>query len=153
MEVFYSGKWGTICDNSWDINDATVVCRQLGYKFGVRALRGSYISNGTGQIWLNEVACTGSEQNLSSCPHNGWGNKNCGHGKDAGVECSSTGTVKIILKIELGFPVVNMFNFYMLDPDLVRVRWRIKTYLIRPRLLTCYCYHNFGAHLCKPNKA
>ena len=109
MEVFYSGKWGTICDNSWDINDATVVCRQLGYKFGVRALRGSYISNGTGQIWLDEVACTGSEKNLSSCPHNGWGNKNCGHGRDAGVECSSTGTVKIILKIELVFPGVNNY--------------------------------------------
>ncbi|CAB4013293.1 deleted in malignant brain tumors 1 -like isoform X2, partial [Paramuricea clavata] len=79
VEVFYSGKWGTICDNSWDINDATVVCRQLGYKFGVRALRGSYIFNGTGQIWLDDVACTGNEQSLSSCSHNGWGNKNCGH--------------------------------------------------------------------------
>jgi deleted-in-malignant-brain-tumors protein 1 len=88
-EVFYNERWGTICHDYWDINDARVVCRQLGYPYAVRALNGYQVPDGTGQIWLDNVGCTGNEQSLINCSHNGWGNHNCGHYKDAGVECSS----------------------------------------------------------------
>ncbi len=91
VEVFYNGRWGTICDNSWGINDAQVVCRQLGYTYAVKALPGHVVPDGTGQIWLDNVRCTGSEQNLTNCYHNGWGNHTCQHSQDAGVKCSMTG--------------------------------------------------------------
>ena len=91
VEVFYKDQWGTVCDDSWDIKDANVVCRQLGYEYAVRALQGSDVPDGSGQIWLDDVHCTGNEKNLSSCSHGGWGNHNCDHSEDAGVECSSTG--------------------------------------------------------------
>ena len=89
VEVFYNGQWGTVYDDGWDLNDAKVVCRQLGYQNAIRALGQGQVEEGTGQIWLNFVACTGSERNLSSCSHRGWGRHDCSQFEDAGVECSS----------------------------------------------------------------
>ncbi|XP_028408889.1 scavenger receptor cysteine-rich type 1 protein M130-like [Dendronephthya gigantea] len=92
VEILYLGIWGTICDDNWDINDARVACRQLGYWNALRALRGRDVPSGSGQIWLDEVGCTGTEQNLESCPHNddvGWGSHDCDHSEDAGVGCTS----------------------------------------------------------------
>ena len=91
VEIFYHGQWGTICDDFWSIYGAHVACRQLGYHYAVRALHGYEVPDGTGQIWLDNVGCNGKEHSLSSCYHRGWGNHNCGHRDDAGVECSTTG--------------------------------------------------------------
>ena len=32
VEICLDNHWGGLCDNGWDANDATVVCRQLGFR-------------------------------------------------------------------------------------------------------------------------
>jgi hypothetical protein len=105
VEVYYNGRWGTVCDDGWDINDARVVCRQLGFTGAVRAYQGNRVSDGTGPIWLDEVNCRGSESSLSSCSHNGLGVHDCSHYEDAGVLCSGTPGKKPKLMIPFFVPI------------------------------------------------
>ena len=91
VEVFYHGYWGTICDYSWDLRDARVVCHQLGYLDAVKTLQRNEFPSGSGQVWLANIYCTGKEHNITSCSHTSWGVYPCSHRYDAGVECSTTG--------------------------------------------------------------
>ena len=91
VEVFYNGTWGTICDNSWDIQDANTVCRQLGYDGALSAPGDAAFRQGIGQIWLDDVNCVRNETLIAQCSHRGWGVHNCGHGEDAGVVCRPAG--------------------------------------------------------------
>ena len=106
VEVYHDGEWGTVCDDSWDITDANVVCRQLGYIGATSALGQAFFGRGRGPIHYANMACTGREERLADCQHHGIGIHNCDHGKDAGVVCYSTlGELRLCLLGSFSSPV------------------------------------------------
>ena len=90
VEIFLSGQWGTVCDYDWDLADATVVCRQLGYLRAVEAPRLAIFGAGSGPSWYYRVHCTGTEHNLTECSKSSSSTGSaCSHSRDAGAVCSS----------------------------------------------------------------
>ncbi|XP_076860595.1 scavenger receptor cysteine-rich type 1 protein M130-like [Brachyhypopomus gauderio] len=88
VEVLHRGQWGTVCDDNWDMRDATVVCRELDCGEALDVLGDSYFGPGSGQIWMDDVDCSGSESTLMNCRSAEWGKHNCNQTKTAGVICS-----------------------------------------------------------------
>ena len=88
VEILDQGSWGTICDDSWDLNDARMVCRHLRCEEALDATVSSSFGAGSGPISVDNVRCTGKECHLWNCPSWGWGKHYCDHSQDAGVICS-----------------------------------------------------------------
>ncbi len=87
VELCSNNAWGTVCDDSWDINDGNVACRQLGYGMATQALSNAFFGQGTGLIVLDDLQCVGTEASLFNCTHSGVNINNCVHAEDAGVIC------------------------------------------------------------------
>jgi hypothetical protein len=86
VEIYYSDEWGTVCDDDWDMQDADVVCHQLGYPGASGYRTSATFGKGSGMVWIENVHCSGQETSLVRCGFNGWGS-DCDHSSDAGVVC------------------------------------------------------------------
>ena len=83
--MFYNETWGTVCDDHWDLTDAKVVCRQLGFEGALVAAMSSAF--GGKKVWLSNVRCAGNETSIAECDHSKWGKGYCRSRKNAGVVC------------------------------------------------------------------
>ena len=106
VEVYYENRWGTVCGGDWRIQEANVVCRQLGYPSASGAWQNAHFGRGSGPVALANVACDGRETSIDQCDHLGWFIYGCSHDNDVGVTCDfearSPGQ-SIILKPKLVF--------------------------------------------------
>ena len=55
--MYYNDQWGTVCDDEWDLLDATVVCRQLGFVGAVGATKHSFFDKGDQLRHVKSSSC------------------------------------------------------------------------------------------------
>lgn len=88
VEVLHNNKWGTVCDDFMNLALTIVVCRELNCGWALAVKGGAFFGEGTGDIWLDDVQCTGNEQSIHDCRHKAYGSTSCSHKEDVGVICS-----------------------------------------------------------------
>ena len=76
-----------VCDDRWDLKDAWVVCRQLGFVSVVDFTQNSYFGNVGNWFSMRNVNCEGDENFLSECEHQK--SAYCSIYDGAGVKCST----------------------------------------------------------------
>lgn len=108
VEVQHDGQWGTVCDDYWDILDARVVCREMDCGTPLYVKPAAFYGQGEGNVWLDDMECVGNETSLIDCHHIEFGESNCGHSEDAGVQCSSKCPASLQPVQRLAFTVTTM---------------------------------------------
>ncbi|XP_042674629.1 lysyl oxidase homolog 4 [Centrocercus urophasianus] len=86
-------QWGAVCGAQWGLNEAMVVCRQLGLGFASHALQETWYWAGSpdaSQVLMSGVRCTGTELALQQCQRHGPVHCPSGGGRfSAGVTCTT----------------------------------------------------------------
>ncbi|XP_050957947.1 deleted in malignant brain tumors 1 protein-like, partial [Labeo rohita] len=111
VEVFHDGQWGTVCDDSWDIADAAVMCREVDCGKVIKITHSAYFGSGSGPISYTDASCSGLETSLKSCISQ-WNVQFCNHNEDAGVVCSDS---------EKGLRIVDGFHLCSGRVEMLRI--------------------------------
>ena len=86
-----NGQWGGICRHGFDIHDADVVCRMLGFPFAKGIANDLYGTAPSGNNFvLSKLECTGKEASVFDCGHDGEWIADCKKKEIAGVQCGTS---------------------------------------------------------------
>ena len=96
LEIYHSGEWGTVCDDYFQLQEAEVACKQMGFTGAEELVRGWWWTSSK-PIWLDDVDCDGTETSLSQCSNRGWGVHNCDHSEDVRMRCTEATTAAGVL--------------------------------------------------------
>ena len=104
--------WGIVCHDYFDINDANVFCKILGYTNGAETVyKSSHFGHGNLDFHLDNLECTGEEKSFLDCLANDWGSHNCGLYKAAGVRCNPGNYVKKVASTRGSKYIPHFFQF------------------------------------------
>ncbi|WAQ95358.1 NETR-like protein [Mya arenaria] len=97
VEVQIDGEWNSLCKDTFRTAEAEVVCSMLGFSARkAKAHFGAYYGEGQGDIVVDELRCSGIEEDISECKSKDWlSQTNCNHNEDAAVECCKSFYIEI----------------------------------------------------------
>ncbi|XP_048585018.1 lysyl oxidase homolog 2A-like isoform X2 [Nematostella vectensis] len=100
VEIFMNNRWGTVCGDTWEMDEATVVCRQQGVGFAKEAVTSNIFGVTYLQMRMYDVKCKGNERSLYHCGYSEV--SKCKTGRTAGVICSQKLPDLVVNVEELG---------------------------------------------------
>ncbi|XP_035534569.1 deleted in malignant brain tumors 1 protein-like [Morone saxatilis] len=95
VEFYDKGQWGTVCGETWDVNDAAVVCRQLDCGKAHKITINTEYGQGSGQTGIDIIDCNGRESTLAQCQQRAFRNKVCNATSVGGVVCQGSLEVRL----------------------------------------------------------
>uniref|UniRef100_A0A3P9GXQ0 Soluble scavenger receptor cysteine-rich domain-containing protein SSC5D n=1 Tax=Oryzias latipes TaxID=8090 RepID=A0A3P9GXQ0_ORYLA len=96
VEVYNNGQWGTICGESWDLSDASVVCKQLDCGRAHKISTLTEYGLGSGHAFTHRFECNGREQTLSQCSQRSIQGLTCNTTSVAGVACTASLEARLV---------------------------------------------------------
>ena len=102
VEIELGGRFGSVCDNGWDDNDARVVCRQLGHAGGTATTASHFGLLGGTHFNITNVGCDGTEAGLGLCNYEDYEPPPaCHFSERAGVICEEVADLASAFTVEV----------------------------------------------------
>ncbi|XP_074481206.1 scavenger receptor cysteine-rich type 1 protein M130-like [Sebastes fasciatus] len=90
-----SQSWSSVCEDDFDLQDAEVVCRELGCG-APSVLQGALYGDVEAPMWTKEFQCGGNESALLDCESSDSDRNTCSSGKAVGLTCSERHHVRLV---------------------------------------------------------